>query len=208
MTLGIYSITAPSGSKYIGMSAVGIEGRWKDHVKELRRGMHKCKGLQRAYEKYGLDHLIFEIIDILNEEFASTIFESEQKWWDYFHKLGINLYNGRPSGTGSVFHNEETRLKISKSLERSDALYRMEKSCKECSELFSSRKRVAIFCSLACRNKASEKFVVKKAVELYSSGQSLRQVAKTLKVSHIAIRNSLLSEGYSIRSNNPKNRLP
>ncbi len=202
MTSGIYTITAPSGSKYVGMSLAGIEGRWKNHLKELKRGEHKCKGFQRSYLKYGIENLVFEIVEILDNESEEIILAKEQLWWDKFQLLGFKLYNARPSGKGSVLHSFETKSRISKSLEKDDALHKRTNICLHCGSKFSSKKRSAKFCSRQCFKKSLSRFSPSDAVALYSSGLSLRQVAKELNVSHIAIRDSLIEQGQKLRSNN------
>ena len=63
MKSGIYSITSPSGRRYIG-SAVDIERRWTRHRKDLRAGSHGNINLQRAKAKYGLESLRFSILII------------------------------------------------------------------------------------------------------------------------------------------------
>ncbi|MFM0060044.1 GIY-YIG nuclease family protein [Paraburkholderia phytofirmans] len=58
---GIYVITSPSGSIYVG-SSIDVKARWSGHRGELRRGKHHCVPLQRAAEKYGIEHLRFEFV--------------------------------------------------------------------------------------------------------------------------------------------------
>ena len=51
--IGIYSITNKLNNKrYIGQSIARI----KRHFRELRRGVHHCHHLQRAFDKYGEDN--------------------------------------------------------------------------------------------------------------------------------------------------------
>lgn len=61
MTIGVYKITSPSGSFYVG-SSVNIEGRWATHKSEMRRGSHHNGPLLRAGEKYGLESMKFQVI--------------------------------------------------------------------------------------------------------------------------------------------------
>lgn len=56
---GIYTITAPSGGQYVG-SAVNFGKRWGNHIRDLRKGIHKNSPLQRAYLKYGEQGLVFK----------------------------------------------------------------------------------------------------------------------------------------------------
>lgn len=58
---GVYKITAPSGSFYIG-SSLDVHARWSGHKSELRKGRHHCQPLQRAASKYGLDALTFTLL--------------------------------------------------------------------------------------------------------------------------------------------------
>jgi group I intron endonuclease len=62
MDSGIYSITAPSGKRYIG-SAVNISRRWGVHKSKLRNGTHHNPYLSNAARKYGIDSLVFEVLE-------------------------------------------------------------------------------------------------------------------------------------------------
>src|SRR5882762_9840544 len=57
MNTGIYTITAPSGHQYVG-SAIDFPMRWGQHRYRFRRGTHRNRVLQAAWNKYG-DALIF-----------------------------------------------------------------------------------------------------------------------------------------------------
>ncbi|MFM0432401.1 GIY-YIG nuclease family protein [Paraburkholderia aspalathi] len=86
---GIYSITSPSGSCYIG-SAISITKRWNVHRQELRRGTHHCRPLQFAANKYGLDSLVFERIVCCA---VTELLLIEQREIDRRGAAGVNLYN-------------------------------------------------------------------------------------------------------------------
>lgn len=60
---GIYAITSPSGGQYIG-STISFQARWKKHRRELRLGIHHSSALQRAYDKYGADALVFSKLEM------------------------------------------------------------------------------------------------------------------------------------------------
>lgn len=65
---GIYSITCLStGEKYIGQST-SIKRRWATHKRELKRGIHYNKHLQRTYDKYGEENFIYEILEQCSRE--------------------------------------------------------------------------------------------------------------------------------------------
>jgi len=68
---GVYSITSPSGKRYIG-STKRFDRRWKVHLYRLKRRIHHCEPLQHAYEKYGEIGLVFEILLVC--EFKDLLF--------------------------------------------------------------------------------------------------------------------------------------
>ena len=79
--IGIYSITNKLNNKrYIGQS-IDIETRIKRHFRELRRGVHHCHHLQRAFDKYGEDNFETEILLICNEnDDLKTISQPQSHW--------------------------------------------------------------------------------------------------------------------------------
>lgn len=80
---GIYKITCVGNNKcYIGQS-IAIKRRWNDHKKSLKQGTHYNKYLQNAYNKYGENSFVYEILeqcskDNLNEreQFYIALFDS------------------------------------------------------------------------------------------------------------------------------------
>lgn len=58
-TSGVYQILClPTGKVYVG-SAVDLYGRWRDHRRYLRQGIHHNKYLQAAWDKYGEESFEF-----------------------------------------------------------------------------------------------------------------------------------------------------
>lgn len=65
-TSGIYSITnSINGHRYLG-SSCEIEVRWTRHRRELTAGKHHSAYLQRAWELYGEQNFVFEIVEFCN----------------------------------------------------------------------------------------------------------------------------------------------
>ena len=63
-TPGIYSITSKVNQKiYVG-SSVDTKKRWSVHKSCLRRGTHPNTHLQRHVDKWGLDDLVFEVMEV------------------------------------------------------------------------------------------------------------------------------------------------
>lgn len=69
MRTGIYTITSPSGSFYVG-SALDVPTRWKSHKSALRHGKHANRLLQAESDRYGTGSLKFEhVLSVLDREF-------------------------------------------------------------------------------------------------------------------------------------------
>lgn len=75
---GIYKITSPSGKFYIGSSA-NMHNRWLAHKTLLNRKKHHSFYLQRASNKYGIDSLSFEVVELCDIE---ELFSREQFYID------------------------------------------------------------------------------------------------------------------------------
>ena len=88
---GVYKITNKvNGKIYIG-SSNNIENRWHQHKLQLRDGIHTNQHLQHAWNLYGEDNFMFEVI----EECAPEIqFEREQYYLNTlspFEERGYNI---------------------------------------------------------------------------------------------------------------------
>jgi group I intron endonuclease len=111
----IYMIKNISSNKvYIGSSIYGLTKRKRCHITNLKNNKHHSIKLQNAWNKYGEDKFIFEIIEICNKE---DILAKEQYWIDKYDSY-INGYNATPVAGNCLGRKvkEETRLKISNSL--------------------------------------------------------------------------------------------
>lgn len=207
--LGIYKIESINGSVYVGMTAKSFRERWSGHVKDLRLNKHKNRGLQFAYNKYGLEGLTFNVIEEM--ESSSSIEEiliAEQGWWDYFNDLGVNLYNARPSGKGSVIHSDETKKLIGKSA-RNNALSKGLKvktqiSCLYCGNKFqASPKRK--FCDKRCGALYRGKFKIgsiskNDLIQAVLDGGNSTEIAKRLNIGKSSLYTLLDQNNLSIKS--------
>lgn len=100
--VGIYCISTPNGSQYVGSSG-NIFRRWSEHRRALRRGDHHSMRLQHAWNKHG-DQLVFEILEECSRNDLNT---KEQEWID---RLSAEL-NTTPF-VNNVWVNESTRAKL------------------------------------------------------------------------------------------------
>lgn len=113
MNSGIYTIThIKSGKQYVG-SSVTIKRRLNRHKNELRKGIHHCLHLQRAWNKYGEDAFVCSTIESIDD--VDQILLREQHWMDKLKKIKP-LYNTCPKAGSPLGMRltEEQRAKISK----------------------------------------------------------------------------------------------
>lgn len=62
--IGIYKILNLKTNKcYVGSSR-NIEGRWYTHKSKLRNSAHPNRKLQKAFDKFGEENLLFEVLDV------------------------------------------------------------------------------------------------------------------------------------------------
>jgi len=113
---GIYKITNKQNGKiYIG-SSLNIYQRFYMHRSNLDRGKHHSTHLQRAWDKYGKENFIFEIIEEVPDK--SMLLEREQYYMDtaksYERESGYNINPTATSRLGAK-HTEEAKRKMSES---------------------------------------------------------------------------------------------
>ena len=103
---GIYQIVNETNGKiYIG-SAINIRKRWNFHKRDLKLNKHTNPHLQRAYNKYGKNSFIFEILQKVKDKEHLIFYE--QKWLDltqcYISKYGYPLAHNLSDGQSSKLY--------------------------------------------------------------------------------------------------------
>lgn len=112
---GIYSITSNDGKRYIGSTQKSFQSRLKTHFEKLRSDNHMNPHLQNSYNKNRCDHFIFEILEILEDDF-----QMREKYWIEFYDSG-NREKGYNVWTNPLIapsSSIESRTKISNTLKR------------------------------------------------------------------------------------------
>lgn len=78
--MGVYAIThAATGGRYIGSSA-HIHRRFSQHRADLNHNKSRHSGLQVAWNTYGADAFVFEVLEVVTD--PTTLHEVEQRWLD------------------------------------------------------------------------------------------------------------------------------
>ena len=94
--IGIYKIVnLVNGRAYIGQTKEKFQRRYWLHRWKLRKGEHDNKHLQRAWDKYGEENFIFEVIEILPVE---QIDDREKYWIDWQRKQKEGCYSIQDGG--------------------------------------------------------------------------------------------------------------
>lgn len=110
---GIYQIrNTINGKIYVG-SSVNLRKRKNGHLSTLRRGIHSSTHLQRAFNKYGEEAFVFEVLELcdVNElEDRETFWIKEKNANN--HDYGYNSRIYVESNLG-FRHSEESKRKIS-----------------------------------------------------------------------------------------------
>lgn len=106
---GVYRIRNTVNDKCYYGSTVDWKVRKIRHLGELRKGIHHCEHLQRAWNKYGAEAFVFEWIEDAEKD---RLFEREQFYLD----ANEDKYNtGKYAGMAFLGrkHSEESRKKMS-----------------------------------------------------------------------------------------------
>lgn len=91
-TSGIYLITCTANNKiYIG-STSNLHKRQQDHFADMERGAHSNRHMQSAWDKYGGNTFIFEVLEYV---MPWSRIDREQYWLDkltpYNQQIGFNI---------------------------------------------------------------------------------------------------------------------
>lgn len=122
MNQGIYKIiNTVTDNFYIG-SAVNLKRRKTRHFSELRNNAHNNKRLQAAWNKYGEEAFVFEVLEVVAEK--QNLYAAEDKWLRghvgkaYCYNLGMAAISpmlglsGDKSPTWGYKHTEAAKAKI------------------------------------------------------------------------------------------------
>jgi len=121
MQAGVYKIKNQINNKcYIG-SAIDVQIRWTIHKSQLVNQCHHSIHLQRAWNKYGVDTFIFEILEecdpkqcLVREQYYlnTLLFASHDD--KRFYELGYNICRQADNVMGGRKHSQISKMKMSK----------------------------------------------------------------------------------------------
>lgn len=111
---GVYRILhVATGKAYVG-STVSRTKRWSEHRKRLEAGTHHSRYLQYAWNKYGADAFMFEMLEPADPR-RNELVACEQAWIERLSAYGDGYNMSPTAGSPLGFkHTAETRQKVSK----------------------------------------------------------------------------------------------
>lgn len=134
---GIYKIENTINKKiYVGSAKNFIE-RWGWHKKDLRRNDHHNRKLQNAWNKYGEDAFVFEILETVED--LTILIQREQHWMDTLKPH----YNLNPKASSSLGSKRSKEQREQMTLERTGKPHHSEESKAKISEKMKGNKFAA-----------------------------------------------------------------
>jgi group I intron endonuclease len=124
--IGIYRIKNLRNNKCYYGSSKNIEKRFKTHLRQLKKGKHHNKHLQRSWDKHGENYFVFEVVEECNE---TVLLELEQKYLDSNPEFNIGI---KSSGGDNLTKNPN----------REHIVRKMGKSVRKRYELMSKDERI------------------------------------------------------------------
>lgn len=97
---GIYKITnIINGKIYIGKSQ-NIYSRWEYHKTMYNSAKESNKALYQAFQKYGLNNFLFEVIEEMTYENYELFSNNREQYWILYYNSYKNGYNNTLGGDG------------------------------------------------------------------------------------------------------------
>jgi group I intron endonuclease len=128
--IGIYRIKNKINEKCYYGSSKDIEKRWKTHINQLRNKKHINCILQNAWNKYGEENFIFEVIEECDIE---SLFDIEQGYIDTLGEYNIGL---KASGGDNISKNPNKSI-IVENIKKASKIWRDSLSDEERKQRFS-----------------------------------------------------------------------
>ena len=120
---GIYCVrNILDNKRYVG-SAVNLRIRKTAHFSKLKNNKHSNPHLQNAYNKYGYEYFIFEILEYCENK-KEILLENEDKWIAFYDatnpEFGYNIRKKAENNLG-LKCSDETKKKLSDALQGKNA---------------------------------------------------------------------------------------
>ena len=128
---GVYKITNKINGKFYIGSSHDIENRWKQHQTQLMNGEHKNQHLQNAWNLYGKDSFVFDVVE---ECLPEMQFEREQYYLDSLNPFDERGYNIVRQISKDYYSDNYMVKKCSMCKKEYHTFSHLSKYCDECRE--------------------------------------------------------------------------
>ena len=109
---GVYRIyNSITKESYVGSTWKSFKHRWKQHLSELKKKKHHSILFQEAFNVYGTDNFICEILEVVTDE--TILLEREAYFIAKFNAIEAG-YNRNPNPNRTPMKNKNSREKSSK----------------------------------------------------------------------------------------------
>lgn len=113
-----------NNKKYIG-NARTTKRRLGEHCTDLKYNKHINQFFQNAFNKYGLENLQIELLEVWDTEVNREELLNREKYWIEFYntankQFGYNIISDPTSGLVGVPRSPEVKSKISEAIKNSD----------------------------------------------------------------------------------------
>lgn len=113
---GIYRIFClENGKSYVGSTWKSFRSRWKQHLSKLNTNNHHSHEMQNAFNKYGTDKFVAEILEIVEKE--ENLLDREAYYIEKYDSYN-NGYNENPIPSRSPMLNTSSKIKSSETHKR------------------------------------------------------------------------------------------
>lgn len=117
--VGIYKIVNIVNNKiYVGSTLKSFKNRFKTHIKLLKKNQHENSILQNAWNKYGENSFIFEIIESFDKIESNDLLNLEQKYIKQYdstnRNIGYNICSVGKSRYGTKWSEESKNNRCGK----------------------------------------------------------------------------------------------
>jgi group I intron endonuclease len=109
---GVYCIRSTIDDRlYVGSTRYTMYRRYSAHLNLLKVNKHTCNHLQNFVNKYGVDKLVFEILEIVEDK--EKVLEREQYWIDKYWDSGL-LFNEVRDAKAPMLGRKHTKEELEK----------------------------------------------------------------------------------------------
>lgn len=190
---GIYAIkNLVNGNLYIGQTMRSFQKRYWHHQWKLRNNQHDNIHLQNAWNLYGEENFIFDIVELCDDK---TIIDNREKFWiSHYKSLGI-CYSIQSGGKPTDIYTsvtEESLRKLAEANRKRMTGTKLSESTKRKMSESRTGKHV---------NKKTDLInedIAREIKEMLVSGHNTKDIISTLNIPYRCVNNILSNDSFAM----------